>query len=112
MYTPGPWRIGKRGSVVGADGYEVCDPDQGPHLSEKFNSNKGHWGTTPGADIERTDEEIQANCRLVAAAPEMLEAIKDLLLKIGPREWSPRWNAKTFQKEYGKLEKLVKKVDG
>jgi hypothetical protein len=111
MYTPGPWKIGKRDSVVGADGFEVCDPDQGPFLSEKFNSAKKHWGSTPGSHIERSEEEIRSNARLIAAAPELYRTVKDLLEKIGPREWSPRWNARSFQKEYGKLEKLMKKVE-
>lgn len=74
-HTPGPWTSGsaRTGRVFGADGYEVCDPTQGPHLHVDYDSDRGHWATTPGAYVDRTDEEIEANARLIAAAPDLLE---------------------------------------
>lgn len=113
-YTPGPWKIGKRDTVVGKDNFEICDPDQGPHLHEKFNANKGHWGSTPGAYIDRPEEEIQANTRLIAAAPEMFEAIKQHLENCGPREWSPEWKGSSCPGGDGlheKFRKIIRKVE-
>lgn len=80
-HTPGPWTSGsaRTGRVFGADGYEVCDPTQGPHLHVDYDSDAGHWATTPGAYVDRTDEEIEANTHLIAAAPDLLEALKDLV---------------------------------
>lgn len=73
-HTPGPWKSGsaRTGRVFGADGYEICDPTQGPHLHVDYDSDRGHWATTPGAYVDRTDEEIEANGHLIAAAPDLL----------------------------------------
>lgn len=82
-YSMGPWHVGEGGSVFSADGYEVMDPSQGPFLSGKWlkndGPNKGHWGRTPGASKERQEEEMEANGQLIAAAPEMLAALKCFL---------------------------------
>lgn len=77
-HTPGPWTSGsaRTGRVFGADGYEVCDPTQGPHLHVDYDSDRGHWATTPGAYIDRTDEELEANANLIAAAPDLLAALR------------------------------------
>ena len=55
--TPGPWHVGKRGgnpAIYGKDGTEVAEILH---------------GLTP---------EWRANARLIAAAPEMLEALQNL----------------------------------
>lgn len=77
-HTPGPWKSGsaRTGRVFGADGYEICDPTQGPHLHVDYDSDVGHWATTPGAYVDRTDEEIEANAHLIAAAPDLLAALR------------------------------------
>lgn len=82
-YTPGPWTSGsaRTGRVFGADGYEVCDPTQGPHLHVDYDSDRGHWATTPGAYVDRTDEEIEANANLIAAAPDLLAACRRILVE-------------------------------
>lgn len=80
-HTPGPWKSGsaRTGRVFGADGYEICDPTQGPHLHVDYDSDAGHWATTPGAYVDRTDEEIEANAHLIAAAPDLLAACVELI---------------------------------
>ncbi len=56
-FTPGPWSMDSTGSVVNASGGYVAEAFDG----------------LPGSD---TDQEIaSANARLVAAAPELFEAL-------------------------------------
>ena len=58
-YSPGPWSVSKKskltGAVVAEDGEVVCDPT--------------------GAG--RHEDEAEANARLISAAPELLECLKD-----------------------------------
>ena len=78
-HTNGPWKLGKGGVVYGADGYEIVDTTQGPHLHESYNdTHDGHWGAIPDSHIEREAEEELANAHLIAAAPDLLEAVEKL----------------------------------
>jgi hypothetical protein len=58
QHTPGPWTVSEDGSIEFADGY----------LGEAYDFN----GTT------RTDLPMMANARLMAAAPELLQALQEL----------------------------------
>ena len=62
MHTPGPWKLfeGEHSEVV-----EVLDNRGLPIVS---------WGGFD--DSRRTDEEHNANARLIAEAPAMLEALE------------------------------------
>jgi len=71
-HTPGPWTIGKKPRlqpyIEGADGTPVCScggnaPGSGAYTTETF---------------RRRD----ANARLIAAAPELLEAMKLLIADV------------------------------
>jgi hypothetical protein len=60
-HTPGPWKVGSRSNgefykrnIAGADGYHVA------------------------LTSSREDAEVEANARLIAAAPELLEALREL----------------------------------
>lgn len=56
-HTPGPWRFDAEYGRVEADGRRVCD--------------------MPSAGLSLYPEEYEANARLIAAAPEMLEALRE-----------------------------------
>jgi hypothetical protein len=64
-HTPGPWTIHRHSStsVQGSRGFVVA--------------NTGGWLTT-SLDIESVVKEQEANARLIAAAPELLEALEKL----------------------------------
>jgi hypothetical protein len=53
-HTPGPWKIGKDTRVIGADSEVVC------------------FGNS-------ANDKNKANARLIAAAPELLEALKEII---------------------------------
>lgn len=55
-HTPGPWRFDAEYGRVEADGRRVCD--------------------MPSAGLSLYPEEYEANARLIAAAPAMLEALR------------------------------------
>lgn len=115
-YTPGPWVISRSGDVFGADGYEVAEAYLNLCLSLKWTNakRKKHWGSTPGSNIDRSEEEMAANARLIAAAPEMFEAIKEHLENCGPREWSPEWKGGSCPGGDGlheKFRQIIRKVE-
>jgi hypothetical protein len=57
-HTPGPWQVGHFDSNM------ICDSD---------GANRG---CAPIARVEGTAAERRANARLIACAPELLEALK------------------------------------
>lgn len=62
-HTPGPWRSGAN------------TPDN------LYLGTPGHWIACDAADIARTVSQVngEANARLMAAAPAMLQVLKDLI---------------------------------
>jgi len=64
-HTPGPWRAGKQWSVV-------ADSEIGTHSDQE---NREYYGGALVCESVRTE----ANARLIAAAPELLEALRDMV---------------------------------
>lgn len=83
QFTPGPWL--REGNTI----YALMHA--GWKKGEELFKNRFHAYVQ--ADRECPDDEHEANTRLIAAAPELLEALKDMLLEfdgsIGSDE-SPR----------------------
>lgn len=78
-HTPGPWKIGKELSAACGEwliSMDCGDRAQGMCIAETRS------GT--GAEI--------ANARLIAAAPEMLNALEVLVEKINNDEWFAEWS--------------------
>ena len=65
-HTPGPWTAINHGNFVNSDNGLICRMS---HAGTAF-----FWATGP-ADLENT-----ANAQLLAASPEMLEALKKCLI--------------------------------
>lgn len=66
-HTQGPWTSDKAGGVIAADGFSVGIAFQ--KASTRVEYEEGGW-------LER---DAVANARLMAAAPELLEALRELL---------------------------------
>ena len=60
MYTPGPWKVGPEFA------YEIQTSNGKHEIATAY------WPDT------HIDEEIEANARLIAAAPEMLDMLIEL----------------------------------
>ena len=69
LHTPGPWRVYEVGGKFSepAIGVQPCD------------RVKSDICPTSGMDTRRSEEEVRANATLIAAAPDMLQALRDLL---------------------------------
>ena len=63
-HTPGPWTVGT------ADA-----PSRGPRRESLDELSRGQYNVFPLPE----DDEVQANARLIAAAPALLEALTRLL---------------------------------
>jgi len=63
-HTPGPWRFSSDGHIVSAStGERVCTPHS----------------TLLGGKVSDQIKDLKRNARLIAAAPELLEALKACL---------------------------------
>ena len=93
-HTPGPWAVNPFRTTV-----DACD-DEGPLPICKL-----LWPTN-----RRSEDETEANARLIAAAPELLEALQELMdEQNGPpliRD-APAWEA-----AMSKARAAIAKVEG
>ena len=80
QHTPGPWRMR---AAIKADEFEIRDE----------NSSGGYAPIAKvKGDKRSTIEQAAANARLIAAAPDLLEALKDAVSRQAYREGSgPAW---------------------
>ena len=76
-YTPGPWVIAEE--VQGRIGrMQPCILGQGSELAV--------------VSVRADDREEDANARLIAAAPELLAALKALIAEPDLKPWSEEWD--------------------
>lgn len=78
-HTPGPWKI---------DGATVFALDERGHVNRFSARVQGGYvsylRSLPRSKAERTsDAELEANARLIAAAPELLDALEGLAGEVG-----------------------------
>ena len=102
-HTPGPWKVSDtwRSDGLAGETWHV-----------KIES--GHELIVPANALGATEEKAQANARLIAAAPELLELLKEIhnFFETGPRRLSAdalRDDAETFGRA---IERLIAKAEG
>lgn len=127
-HTPGPWVIDATylevSDVLGADGYPVAEV-QWTAIMPGYNKKFGitHWAGDEGRSyIERPAAEVEANARLIAAAPEMYDAMRLPLLFHSVGAWTDEcaleWERITGTKEAttkimcDAIRALLAKIDG
>lgn len=71
-YTPGPWKL-SHGGLPGDAGFSIASNNA---LAENVKITAECWPCTIVSEEHR--QELFANARLIAAAPEMLEALVGL----------------------------------
>lgn len=74
-HTPGPWRVDPRSYAEGARGHVVCNVE----LAFTTLAVRGEPDHLACPSKVALDEIGHANARLVAAAPELLEALRETL---------------------------------
>ena len=74
QHTPGPWKIDHFNTSTGC--YQISGHEQVLNLA--FVQDYSDEGDS--------DQEAKANARLIAAAPDLLEALKDLIASASPTE--------------------------
>ena len=88
-HTPGPWKVHKNGRIVIAGGlkiYQSSGPGGGQSVSVQT----------------AFDNQLRANARLIAAAPEMFELLEDIDNLIG----------EITEEAWQKLQGIIKRVKG
>ena len=87
QHTPGPWTVSAvyvdAARVIGPDGFPVADPEATAIREGYEELGIDHWADAPGrAYIERPESEWRANARLIAAAPETLNELKQAVAQL------------------------------
>lgn len=82
--TPGPWQTADHYEdcliVVDSRGYEIVTAETYPILSNYSERlGVGHWSDDERGSLTLTNEEQAANAHLIAAAPDLLEALQNMI---------------------------------
>jgi len=98
-HTPGPWKV--------TDG-----PQYGYNKLRRVDSEHGQFGTVicerfSAESVEGLNEEIEANLALIAAAPDLLEALNFLLEAATPGNFSPSDRQAAFDKARAAITKAT-----
>ena len=105
QHTPGPWR------AIWTNSFYTSSPD-GLHIngSEQYIEEIANGTRVASPQIySRTDAEITANARLIAAAPELLKALKSLLRRFeGAMSSNNSPELKTLQDAHAVIAKATK----
>lgn len=79
-HTPGPWKTDKQGIITGGPDYCTSICTTGRHFYADRSTFGYRWAEQP--HIEKMRLEHEANARLIAVAPDLLEVSKAALKEI------------------------------
>jgi hypothetical protein len=85
-HTPGPWFVDKAPSTLGGNGFSVHGHGGAAMICTAF----------PGGSTDRIESVAEANARLIAAAPDLLDALQGLVALLP----DPELDADEVQREY------------
>ena len=98
-YTKGPWNFDKWGKIMNPHGEQICVD-----------------GVSIPCGYRPDDDPAKANSRLVCAAPDMAEALRDLLARLGKYidrrvpDDGPDWEFSNLWKEIEKARAALAKA--
>lgn len=78
--TPAPWAVTEGLTVVDSKGFEIAKMPQAYRILNNYEALTGarHWAERKGETfLDVDDEENLANAHLIAAAPDILEALNE-----------------------------------
>ena len=75
-HTPGPWKLEPYDSCLAGDDFQWGGIWAGPVMLDGINYGQPAYATIKPETLER----MEADARLIAAAPDLLEALEDLIL--------------------------------
>lgn len=100
-HTPGPWTAiaayEDEFDVVDPRGFRIVEAVSTPILIEWEKALQiDHWADSDDSHIELSTEEQNANARLIAAAPELLEALIGFMKEFGDKSINNKnvWKAR------------------
>jgi hypothetical protein len=108
-HTPGPWHVETHDTILSV----CCTPTRAGEFPEIcFQERDGHpeHGSITGR--KRTSEELAANARLIAAAPELLDACRFALFTLQHREGLRHRLDLFTEDERSMLRKAIEKAEG
>lgn len=104
--TPGPWKI-IHGGFVSDDGFSVGSDNA---AAQRVKVVCECW---PCSIVDQQHrEELLANARLIAAAPELLDALKQSMAILSRRPSERESQREIVEKAYAVMLAAVQKVDG
>lgn len=106
-HTPGPWEV----VAINLDGWPLPTRAEYPNADVSF-------GIVKDAGAVITEGEIEANARLIAAAPDLLAALKDAVELIAQysayadrmKQIGRGFNAERYQGDLGNADKDMRAV--
>ena len=108
-FTPGPWEVYSceegegHGGILAPDGKRVCDLPKSK-LIQPEDKRKNHYFVHSAED--------EANARLIAAAPEMLEVLQEILAPCPVKGYQGKYDRRRTYNARKKAREVLAKVEG
>lgn len=85
--TPGPWQWDQDGGALRSKTHILLCPGNVPGGID----TRDGWGALLGA-FAGDDDESEANAKLIAAAPDLLEALQAIIARLDPYDYPDEQN--------------------